>query len=195
MRVCALFLLALGSASAQPVSIGVKAGVPLTELLAASSPGYQSSTQRFTVGPTVELGLPYRFAFEVDAIYKRMEFGFSQPASSASGSPPIATTTAGRWEFPLLLKHRLGRASPRPFWALGVSFNHVTGEPPKNLIELRHRGAKGFLIAAGLEARFGLFRLAPEVRVIRWADRNFGVRDAPLRSNLTQAEFLVGWTF
>ena len=194
MRVCALFLLAAGAANAQPWSVGLKAGVPLTELLTAASPGYQATTQRFTVGPTVELGLPYRFAFEADLLYKRMEFGFSEPASGGSGSA-ITTVTAGRWEFPLLLKYRLGRAPLRPFWALGVSFNHVTGEPPKNLIELRHRDTKGFVVGFGLEARFGLFRLAPEVRITRWVDRSFGVRDAPLRSNLTQAEFLVGWTF
>jgi hypothetical protein len=47
-----------------------------------------------------------------------------------------------------------------------------------NVAELRHRHTRGVVIGAGLERRFGAFRLTPEVRFTRWADRNFGVHDA-----------------
>jgi len=69
---------------------------------------------------------------------------------------------------------------------------HIEG---MNVAELRHRHTRGVVIGAGLERRFGAFRLTPEVRFTRWADRNFDVRDAPLRSNLTQPEFLIGFEF
>ncbi len=41
----------------------------------------------------------------------------------------------------------------------------------------------GVVTGAGLKRRFGPLRLTPEVRFTRWADRNFGVHHAPLRSN------------
>jgi hypothetical protein len=53
----------------------------------------------------------------------------------------------------------------------------------------------GIVAGTGIETRLGRLRLAPEVRFTRWADRNLGVRDAPLRSSLTQAEILAGLTF
>jgi hypothetical protein len=48
---------------------------------------------------------------------------------------------------------------------------------------------------ASVETRRGPLRIAPEIRVTRWGDRNFGVSDAPLHSNLTQAELLIGFRF
>jgi hypothetical protein len=53
----------------------------------------------------------------------------------------------------------------------------------------------GFSIGTGAERRFGAVRVAPEIRLTHWRDRNIGVRDAPVRSNLTQAELLVGFSF
>jgi hypothetical protein len=73
----------------------------------------------------------------------------------------------------------------------------VTGShsAEKDFVELRRRSAPGLAIGFGVERRFGPVRVTPEVRFTHWTDRNFGVRDAALRSNLNQAEFLAGFTF
>jgi hypothetical protein len=49
----------------------------------------------------------------------------------------------------------------------------------------------------GLGGRFPFkkVRLDAEIRLTRWIDRNFGVRDSRVRSNLTQIEVLGGATF
>jgi hypothetical protein len=64
-----------------------------------------------------------------------------------------------------------------------------------NVAELRHRGTKGAVLGGGVEWKFGPIRLAPELRLTHWGDRNFGVRDSSIRSNLTQVEALVGVMF
>ena len=184
MRACLLLLLAAGCAPAQSVSFGVKAGIPLTNLLAAASPAYHAATSRYTFGPALRIGLPHRCGFEAGVLYKRLEYG----AGALSGS-------AGRWEVPLLIEYSLRQPVVRPFFGAGVSFNRVTGATTAGLIELRHRSAKGVVAAAGVETRRGPLRIAPEIRVTRWGDRNFGVGEAPLHSHLTQAELLIGFRF
>ena len=96
MRACLLLLLAAGCAPAQAVSFGLKAGVSLTNLLAAASPAYHAATSRYTFGPAVRIGLPHRCGFEAGVLYKRLEYG----AGALSGS-------AGRWEVPLLIEYSL----------------------------------------------------------------------------------------
>lgn len=63
------------------------------------------------------------------------------------------------------------------------------------LAELRHRGTSGFVVGGGLRFKFMKFWLEPEVRLTYWIDRNFGVRDSAVRSNLSQIGFLVGMIF
>src|SRR4051812_36051188 len=68
-----------------PVSIGAKVGVPLSDSFETAAPAtcppaggpcgirnYSSKTKRYTVGPSVELRLPYGLAFEFDALYNRL---------------------------------------------------------------------------------------------------------------------------
>src|SRR5438132_7412698 len=74
---------------AQTVSIGLVAGVPLTEAFetAAFDSGlvagvrtqinYASRAKRYTVGPAVEVSLPFGLALEFDALYKRLDYNFS----------------------------------------------------------------------------------------------------------------------
>jgi opacity protein-like surface antigen len=188
---CLLLLLTMAAAGAeaQSVSFGVRAGLPLRGLLAVAQPGYRAATGHYTFGPTVEIRLPHQVAFETDLLYKH--FDYQSPASSASAS---------RWELPLLLKYGIQRRKLRPFASLGVGFSRVTsaaalGAPWTGIIQLRHRTTKGIVAAAGVEACLAALRIAPEIRITRWGDRNFGVSDAPLHSNLTQAELLIGFRF
>jgi hypothetical protein len=186
IRLLVLLMLGCRMASAQAPSFGLRAGVPLTSLLKSAAPQFQVVTHRYTIGPTVELNLPHRFAVEADLLYKRLEYKFAPPNSCASN------VKASRWELPLMLEYKFA-GQRLPFLGLGGSFNRVVHVEGVNVAQLRHRTAKGLVIGAGLERRLGILRLIPEVRLTRWGDRNYGVHDAPLRSNLTQIEFLIGF--
>src|SRR5262245_37258446 len=189
IRLLVLLLLGARMASAQAPSFGLRAGVPITSLLESAAPHFQVVTHRYTIGPTVELNLPHRFVFEADLLYKRLEYTFAPPNSSTSN------VKASRWELPLMLEYKFAGQRLRPFLGLGGSFNRVVHVVGVNVAQLRHRTAKGIVIGAGLERPVGFLRLIPEVRLTRWGDRNYGVHDAPLRSNLTQIEFLIGLIF
>ncbi|HYL37584.1 MAG TPA: outer membrane beta-barrel protein [Bryobacteraceae bacterium] len=189
----AVVLLAAGASSAGVFSFGLKTGVPINSALTSASSQFSVNTHRYTLGPTVELQLPHNFAFEADLLYKRLEYRHSPQGSGPQAA--IAAVNASRWELPVLLKYKFRGAAFHPFVDLGGSFNRVVHIEGMNVAELRHRHTRGLVIGGGAERRFGEFRLAPEVRLTRWADRNFGVFDAPLRSNLTQAEFLIGFEF
>ena len=83
MRNLILFLLLPVLAPAQLISVGVKAGIPVTQAL----PDYVSSssglldTGRWTVGPTIELRLVHGFSLEADALYRayRLQQTFVSP--------------------------------------------------------------------------------------------------------------------
>jgi hypothetical protein len=192
VKLCVLVFLAGSVASAQVFSFGLKTGVPLNSLLKSAAPRFQVATHRYTLGPTVELGLPYRLAFAADLLYKRLEY---RHAATGSFTQTNVAVKIDRWEVPVLLKYAFADQLFRPFVELGGSFNRVLHIEGVNVAELRHRHTRGLVLGAGAAKRIGLVRIAPEIRFTRWADRNFGVRDAPLRSNLTQAEILVGFTF
>ena len=172
----------------------MKTGIPVNSLLTSTAPTFQARTRRYTLGPTFELNLLHGLAFEVDLLYKRLEYSYFRTDSSTSQSASN-NVKATRWELPLLLKYKIGGKHFQPFLNLGGSFDRVVHIEGMNVAELRHRHTKGVVIGAGLERQFGLLRLKPEVRFTRWADRNFGVHDAPLRSNLSQGEFLIGFEF
>jgi Outer membrane protein beta-barrel domain len=195
MKSCVLFLWTALVVFAQPVSFGLTAGVSVSPLLTSRSPDYEATTKRYTLGPSVELRLPYRFAFEVDLLYKQLDYRLrgAVSADSRSGSPASAAVQAGRWELPLLIKYGFSTRPQRAFVHLGASFNRVLGTQSDGFVEARHKGVLGLVAGVGVETRFHALRVAPEVRFTHWTDRNFGVRDAPLRSNLNQAEFVVGF--
>ncbi len=188
---------------AQNISFGVTAGVPLTNLATADE-GMVSTTYRFTVGPALRIGLPRAFAVDVELLYKRFDFGF------VSDTARIAVN---RLELPLLLRYDFRGSSVHPFIHAGVSLNWTIpadsantcpGTDPdsgfyclgdRTAAQLRHQHTYGPLLGAGAEFKLKALRLAPELRVTRWVDRNFGTQDSPLRSNLTQVEVLVGLKF
>jgi len=193
-KVFALVLLAAEASSAEVVFFGMKTGIPVNNLLTSTAPRFQVRTHRYTLGPTFELNRPHGLAFEVDLLYKRLAYSYS-PSDSSIIQTSAATVSATRWELPLLLKYKFARQHLHPYIGLGACLNRVVNIEGMNVAELRHRHTRRVVIRGGLERLFGLLRLTPEVRFTRWVDRNFGVHDALLRSNLTQAEFLIGFTF
>jgi hypothetical protein len=61
MKLTLLVFAAVVTAAAQPVSIGVKGGVPITDAfdtLRGNQAAYATNTHRYVVGPTVQFNLP-----------------------------------------------------------------------------------------------------------------------------------------
>ncbi len=209
---CLLSLLLPAIAFGQAVSFGVKAGVPLTDAYSVSKGGasearrYFSSAGRYTVGPTAELKLPAGAGIEVNALYKRQDFGWSATQANALLQ---AETSSSSWEFPVLLKVRMPGVLFRPYGEAGMSFRTLRGvkqtlttelagrtttvtDTPE---ELNERAMKGFVLGGGIEVKAPVVRVSAELRYTRWSGEAFrGVRDL-LHSTRNQAEFLVGVAF
>lgn len=212
MRTFLLLLSGAGLLGAQPFTLGIKAGVPLTDFFSTvQSPrfGFNSNTKRYIVGGTAELRLPAGFALELDALYRRLNY--------SSGGTLIdvftnSATSGNAWEFPLLVKYRAGHGAARPFVDVGVAFDTVSGlkqtvtntlfatnrtttTTTNDAAELRKRVNKGFVIGAGIDLHAVLIHLSPEIRYTRWGSETFRDPASMLLNTRNQAEFLLGITF
>ena len=194
------------------ISLGVKGGIPITsnfETGTSANPNvtFTADTKRYTVGPVIELHLPWRFGIEADALYQRLDY---QSQEELPGRIVNAVTTANAWRFPLLLKYRFASGPVIPFISAGPSFRYVsninqvenfftgttasrasTSEPAS----LNNRFAAGFTAAGGLEFGSSSIHIAPEIRYTRWGWENFRSFSGVLHSRENQVEFLVGLTF
>jgi hypothetical protein len=188
---------------AQAVSLGLRAGIPITPVLAADRP-QQASAPRYTIGPLIEVHLWHGVGLGADFLLRRADLAISSAGSRRAG--------VWRWEVPITFIYRFGSPT-RPFVRTGVSLSRVfgisgateCGRGPfgeqfyclegSSLAELRHRGTSGFVVGGGLRFKFKKLWLEPEVRLTRWIDRNFGVRDSAVRSDLNQIGLLVGVIF
>jgi opacity protein-like surface antigen len=209
----AVLLLVMGAVAALPQSfqVGVKAGVPMTDFFdTVRSPnfGFNSNTQRYIIGPTVQLGLPLGFAVELDALYRHFNY---QSSGNLVDVFQNKRTTGNAWEFPLLLKYRFPAPVVRPFVDAGIAWDTLSGlkqsvvntfipgpntmtTTTSNPAELQNSTTKGFVIGAGLDIHV-LLHLTPEIRYTRWGEQHFAAPGGSLLSNRNQAEFLLGVTF
>jgi hypothetical protein len=181
-------LLMVVPAYCQVLSVGVKAGVPLTDAYTdvfASNGAESSSEQRFIVGPTAEVHLPFHFSVEVDALWRR-----SSPYQ-AGVSPD--TSSVNDWQIPFLAKYELSFGPVHPFVDGGVVYRHVS-DSGSFAAAISNANSSGVSVGWGVTLKFLHFRLAPEVRYTRWpAPPNFQI--GGVVSNANQADFLVGFTF
>lgn len=224
MRYVLLFTISAAATFAQPVSFGIKAGVPLTNLLYATSytPGilfsqYTSMTSLYIVGPAVEVRLPFGLAIEVDALYRHLNYTNSFVSCFLCGlaSEGMTRTTAGDWQFPLVVKYRFRTKRVRPYVEIGVAGEILTNlaqtgftqsvnisgviSPPMNAAtstpaELNNRAVAGFVTGAGVDIHLLFLHFSPEIRYTRWGAQQFA-SPPDLSSNQNQVEFLLGITF
>jgi opacity protein-like surface antigen len=212
MRIPFLLLIGAIPAISQPISFGAKAGVPLTDFLSTvESPnfGFNSTTNRYIIGPTVELHLPFGFGVEFDALYRHLNYAGTTNLVDAINQ---INTSSGVWEFPLLAKYRFRGKLVRPFVSAGVAWDTLSGLSqtitttvfPSNThsttttsqpAELNHSTTTGFVTGAGLDVHVLLVHISPEVRYTRWGAQHFLSPNGGLSSNQNQAEFLLGITF
>src|SRR5579885_2019028 len=106
MRPAFVLLLAAGAALAQPFTWGVRAGVPLNDAFNTVSNQnftFNTNTNRYLIGPTAELHLPFGLGVEVDVLYRHFNY---QDLIGSGANAVTSVNTAGAWEFPVLLKYR-----------------------------------------------------------------------------------------
>jgi hypothetical protein len=166
-----LFIGAL--AAAQTVSFGLVGGVSLTpdfeNRYSAEGPPLppivlidSSAQERYIAGGMLELQLPNNWSIEADALFHPLRFDEDHFANGIlHNSQPLPVVT---WEFPALAKYRFRWRSWRPFLEAGPSFRtagNLNGTNPSHY---------GVAVGAGAETPLGKFRIAPEVRYIRWAE-------------------------
>jgi hypothetical protein len=196
----------------QSVTIGVLGGGRLTsditsDLLPAATP----ESKRYVVGPSVELSLPWNFAIEADALYRRQGY----QAFVNLGSPQQNTITnererANSWEFPILLKYKLPAPVIKPFIEAGVAPRRVTGtvtdsieafspvtNPSTNLGSANFaRSDAGIVVGGGVQISLGRLRISPEARYTHWssafANGLVGVSTSQQQVDLAVG---VGWKF
>jgi Outer membrane protein beta-barrel domain len=220
MRVWLLFLAAAASAGAQPFSFGVKGGLPLTDFFDAVSSdgfGYFSSTNRYIVGPTVELRLPFGLGVEFDALYRHLHYS---SVESIAGQLINASTESGEWEFPLLAKFRFHGPLVRPYVDGGVAWDTLSGlsqsitqtavatglvssSSTSSPAELEHSTVTGVVLGGGFDIHALVVHISPEIRYTRWISPHFeaspstvpSITAGSIQSVQNQVEFLVGITF
>src|SRR5579864_2459048 len=118
-----LFLALLCQAQAQNVAVGVKGGIRTTYDVSGFSV-LSAESQRYTVGPMLELQLPGHFGVEFDALYRR--FGYTSSFQSCCASA-ITRERSNSWEFPLIAKYRFPLPLAHPFAGVGYDPRSVRG--------------------------------------------------------------------
>jgi len=188
MRPLLLALLSAAAAFGQSFHFGIKGGVPLTDFIDTASSAAYTVPNRYIVGATAELRLPwFGLAIEGDALYRHINY-------TAKLSNVTDRTTASAWEFPLLLKYRFPTPLVRPYVSSGVAWDTLSGVTETISGGLANNTTTGFVIGAGVDVHALVIHVSPEIRYTRWASPHFNLNGI-LNSNQNQAEFLVGFTF
>jgi hypothetical protein len=220
MRPLLLLLIGAISAFSQPFSFGARLGVPLTDFIDAASSDnasgfvdFATHTNRYIVGVTGEVRLPFHLGIEVDALYRHLDYqSTSQVIGSSATTTTSNSTTANAFEFPVLGKYRFGTKVIHPFVDAGVAWDTlaglqqgvssvvttvsstVTGSPSTPSV-VQNNTVRGYVTGGGLDFKFLLIHIQPEFRFTRWGAKHFFDPSGLLNSNQNQAEFLLGITF
>jgi opacity protein-like surface antigen len=214
MRPIFLLLLSTTALLAQPIGFGIKGGLPMTDFLdAASSQNFRfdTTTNRYIIGPMLELRLPFGLGIEVDALYRHFGYSSFTSISGITTTVTDARTSANAWEFPLLGKYKFkGIPLIRPYVEAGVSWNRITGltqavittvagttrnSSTSNPPELNQETTRGFVMGAGVDIKALFIHITPEIRYTRWGAKQFIDPSGLLNSNRNQGEFLIGLSF
>lgn len=191
MKLPLLLLCASTLAFSQPVTAGIKVGLPLTDFLNTVNGTASTTTNRYIVGPMVELRLPAGLGVEFNALYRHFDY------TNIVGSTVNAVTSTGHsgaWEFPLVAKYKFPSHVIRPYLEAGVAWDTLTGLTATAGITSQKSTVMGAVIGGGLDIHAIILHVSPELRYTRWTSQHFNVAGV-LHSNQDQAEFLVGITF
>lgn len=213
MKPLCILILSAAAAFSQPFTLGVKGGLPMTDFVNATrTQNFTASTttNRYIVGPTAELRLPFGLGVEVDFLYRHFGYRSSGFLGSVTSNLTNLDTSVGAWEFPVLAKYRFPGAIVRPFVDAGVAWNRLSGltQTARSVVanvsnttttstpfELSKNVTRGYVVGAGVDLKVLVIHISPEVRYTRWGAKHFIDPSGLLNSKQDQAEFLVGLTF
>jgi len=208
MRLAGLVLLAM-RAFGEPISVGIKTGVPFTNFIQTAGEigrrPYRAEAKNYIIGPVLDVRLPHGFGFEFGAMYRR----FNQQAGEVQviADPGVPYQQIERpysvnrqsWEFPLVGQYRLPGTRVKPYVEAGVSFNRLRGMllPIRTLIshsaiitpQGRAETRSGPVVGGGLEIKLPFMRVSPGLRYTRYGEVDFRLPAA------TAVDVLVGFTF
>jgi opacity protein-like surface antigen len=173
----------IGLVHAQPVVAGLKIGVPFTE--AFQNQPYPTlatltaSSNAYTLGPYVEVRLPFHFSIEADALYRGLHF-----------TNVLGSASTGQWDFPVVAKYKFFHGPVKPYVEGGLDFSHLSDL--KNFVVANNTSNFGVALGAGVEIHALVMRISPEIRYEGDALRSFS---GVINSNRNQLAFLVGIGF
>ena len=207
-----------GSERDLPVHLGLKVGIPVTDMMSAGNtslfngsqqiPGsaYTSSAPRYILGASAEFKLPYHLRFEVDGLFRRGGFNTNLPLGPYSALGNYQQTSFNQWEIPGLFKYNIALGHYRPFVDFGATYRHISTISQRtfgptivgagyvdNASEIANRNSFGGVAGVGITFKKGPFELTPEARYTRWANKAFIGNG--LSSNLDQGDVLLGINF
>lgn len=197
MRTLFLYLFFIGASWAQLFSVGIKAGVPVTDAFSDTTSPLRNSvdqfvhtfsnSKKFVAGGMVELHLPFGFSVEADGLYRPLRL---ITEAGVVGNPGFGKNSQNitSWEVPIVAKYRfLHTPIIKPYVEAGPNFRALSS-PLDSFMSNR-----GFVLGGGIEIKALRLRVSPELRYTRWgSDSNFNIY---AKSNQNQAELLVGLTF
>jgi len=188
-----------GFAVAQPVSFGIRGGVPLTNAYSAVTVTSGSSfvkdfsdSKEYQIGAMLELHLPLGLGVEADALYHPLNLTtqiYIAPPDVHAGTFQ-SSITVNSWEFPILGKfHFLRLPLVKPYIEAGPSFRALANAAS-------HFSSSGFTIGVGVELRISRLRIEPDIRYTRWgSDMASAIAVGATPSNVNQVAFLIGIAF
>jgi opacity protein-like surface antigen len=196
MKIVAVSVFLLTSlSSAQPISFGLRGGVPFTgafsDITETSGNSFErtfSNSDEYVIGPMVELHLPLGLSVEADALYHPLNLA----QEINNGTTTFHNSmNFNSWEFPILGKYRfLPLPLIKPYVEAGPSFR-ATGSSVSSYFS-----KSGFTLGAGVELKLSRLRIEPELRYTRWgSDASIAAVQGFAPSNINQAQFLIGITF
>ena len=201
-----LFFVTCTICAAQSFTLGVKGGITATDDITGNA---TSESKRYIAGPMVELGLPFGFGIEFDALYSRE--GYRTSFSNFAGTFN-SRERSNSWELPLLLKYRLALPLAKPFVEAGYATREYSSgqfDSSGFLVDLstglrsfqqssgtsNFDASHGFIAGGGVQAGVGRLRLSPELRYTRWTSTPINAplsQGAAYQSTQNQVEVLVG---
>jgi outer membrane protein with beta-barrel domain len=213
IRPLAVIVFLVTSASPQPLSFGLKVGIPLTSLVQADPTSAASATTNaYIAGGSIEFRLPRNLSLEFDVLYRHLHYSDSLYIPLLGGD--FERVSAGTWEFPLLVKYCFRGNASHPFVSAGSAFDVVAlrdrfvdlfglGPPSvqtttgtnSSSLALRNSLVAGLTAGTGVELPVGRFRISPEIRYTYWLSPNFYALGTFSDGKHQQVEFLLGFRF
>jgi opacity protein-like surface antigen len=197
MRIFICIFLFGGAASAQRLSAGIKAGIPVTDAFedqtfpSPFSTGQTvhafSTSRKFVAGGMVEVHLPLGFSVEADGLYRPLRLTIITKNAGILAQGELSRNFES-WEVPVVAKYRfLHTPVIKPYAAAGVNFRILEAPLDQTMSHT------GFVLGGGVEVKVSRLRISPELRYTRWGgNSNNGF---PGTANRNQAELLIGVTF